>query len=89
MAKGILMILVLSVKAQLTQKLLTYVKWKCSSRTITAQPLTPTPCQEAVKQAWIFYLYFYWDDILLKASKTRWNVVTFSSTQVQIPRALI
>ena len=50
-AKGILMILVLSVKARLTQKLLTYGKWKSSSGNITAQPLTPTACQEAVKQA--------------------------------------
>lgn len=39
-AEGMLMTLVVSVKAQLTQRLLTHVK--SSSGNITAQPLTPT-----------------------------------------------
>ena len=38
-----------SVKAQLTRKLLTRVK--SSSGNITAQPLTPAPCQEGGKPA--------------------------------------
>ena len=86
-AKGILMTLVVSLKAQLTQKLLTRVK--SSSGNITAQPLTPTPCQEGGKPAWIFCLSFYWDDALLRTSETRWNVITFSSTQVWSPDDLV
>lgn len=45
-AKDIFTTLVASTRAMLTQKPLTLVKWKSSSRNITAQSLTSLPAKK-------------------------------------------